>query len=190
MTTLVIHPKDQTTDFLKPIYQDLPNLSVITGGINHDTLNNLIELYDQILFMGHGSPNGLFSMGQFDYRSIYIVDERVVDTLRSKDRVLYLWCNADQFVRRHNLNGMFSGMFISEMGEARYCGVTANLTHVNESNDTFAALLGESLKSNGSLTQVWNEVMGLYSAMAEKNPVAKYNSERWYVTSPTKNLVI
>jgi len=28
---LIIHPDDRSTDFLKPIYEKLPNITVITG---------------------------------------------------------------------------------------------------------------------------------------------------------------
>ena len=69
MKTLVIHPKDKTTDFLKRIYQNIPNKTVITGGIDQESLNQLIEMHDRILFMGHGSPYGLFSVGQLNVRS-------------------------------------------------------------------------------------------------------------------------
>jgi len=81
-------------------------------------------------------------------------------------------------------------MFISEMGEARYCGVKASFKHVNESNDTFAALLGESLKSNGTPAQMWGEVKEAYGVLAKNNPVAQYNFERWFITFPSKDLVL
>ena len=193
MTTLVIHPKDKTTDFLKPIYRDLPNMSVITGNVDQNTLHNLIRLHDQILFMGHGSPRGLFAPSQYKTNELryplYIVNDQTVEVLRDKDRVLYLWCHADQFVRWNKLNGMFSGMFISEMSEARYCGVKADLKHVNESNDVFAALLGESLKSNGSVGSMWGEVKEAYGTLAENNPVAQYNFERWFINFPSDLVV-
>jgi|GEM_PF-6234508 len=38
--TLVIHPKDPTTDFLKPIYSNIIDKTVITGGVTKKRLNN------------------------------------------------------------------------------------------------------------------------------------------------------
>ncbi|MGM0408353.1 MAG: hypothetical protein ACQERU_10225, partial [Bacteroidota bacterium] len=35
MRTLVIHPKDITTEFLKPIYAPITNKTVITGGVDN-----------------------------------------------------------------------------------------------------------------------------------------------------------
>jgi hypothetical protein len=189
MNTLVIHPWDMSTMFLKPIYKHLPNLSVITGGINKDTLSNLIRIHDQVLFMGHGDGYGLLSMRSF-LGSERIVDREVVDALRDKERVLYLWCHADQFVRRHDLSGAFSGMFISEMEEADYFGIKASKHDLNESNTTFATLLGESLKSNGSIMEAWGEVNEAYGWLAQNNPIASYNYKRLFINNPNKNLVV
>ena len=35
---LVIHPKDKTTDFLKPIYNKLKNPTVITGDLSREAI--------------------------------------------------------------------------------------------------------------------------------------------------------
>jgi len=181
MNTLVIHPKDKTTDFLKRIYQNIPDKTVITGGIDQDSLNQLIEIHDRVLFMGHGSPHGLFSVGQFDVKSSYIVGDNAVKALKNKDNVLYLWCNADKFVNYHKLKGLYSGMFISEVFEAMYCGVEANLTDVVESNDLFAYLLGEQLTTNKPINEIHSTVKTFYNEMAEYNLVAEYNNNRWYI---------
>jgi len=183
MTTLVIHPKDRTTDFLKQIYKNIPNKTVITGGTDKQSIIQLIGMHDRVLLMGHGSPNGLFSVGQFNldmYSSSYIVGDGCVEALRKKDNILYLWCNADRFVNYHKLKGLYSGMFISETGEAHYCRVRTSRTQVAESNDLFAYLLGEQLTTDKPLTQIHQTVKSLYSEMAEYNPVAEYNNERWY----------
>jgi hypothetical protein len=57
---LVIHPDDRSTDFLKPIYENLPNTTVITGGVSYMNIRQSIIEHDQVIAMGHGSTYGLF----------------------------------------------------------------------------------------------------------------------------------
>ena len=63
--TLVIHPKDKSTDFLKVIYAGRDDFTVITEGTKEE-VNTAIKEHDHIIMMGHGTPQGLFSVGQFD----------------------------------------------------------------------------------------------------------------------------
>lgn len=65
MKTLVIHPKDKTTDFLKPIYYGR-GFTVITGGMTKADVAKEIDAHDHIIMMGHGTPQGLLSMNQFN----------------------------------------------------------------------------------------------------------------------------
>lgn len=63
---LVIHPKDRTTDFLKPIYHGRGDVTVITGGCTKADVAKAIDEHDHIIMMGHGTPQGLLAMGQFN----------------------------------------------------------------------------------------------------------------------------
>lgn len=178
--TLIIHPDDRSTDFLKPIYGNVGNATVITGGFYKDEVDHMIEEHDQVMMMGHGSPWGLFAMGKFKSSTNYIVDMDTVRALSKKDNNVFVWCNADQFVNRHNLKGFYSGMFISEVGEATYCGLpetTQNL--VDESNNKFAQLLGEV--AGESIREAYNHIIKSYGVLTENNAVAKYNHERIYI---------
>lgn len=65
MKTLVIHPKDRTTDFLKPIYHGR-DWTVITGGCTKEDVAKAIDEHDHIIMMGHGTPQGLLAVGQFN----------------------------------------------------------------------------------------------------------------------------
>lgn len=179
MNTLVIHPDDRSTDFLKPIYENI-KATVINGGVSkHDVLKMILE-NDRIIMMGHGSPWGLFSIGRFPGSNGYIIDNDMVYALLQKKENIFIWCNADQFVKRHQLKGFYSGMFISEVGEADVCGLpdTPQET-VNESNDSFAQLLGEV--ANLSVRDAYKHVSSKYKLLAENNPVANYNSQRLYL---------
>lgn len=180
MTTLIIHPDDRSTDFLRPIYRDLPSKTVITGPITQDGLHALIRAHDQVIMLGHGSPNGLFSVSA-GWGRAYIVGADEVEVLRDK-QLITIWCHADQFMEYHQLDGLYSGMFVSEVSEARFCGLRiATQADVDESNCLFADILGDRLLEYPSDRRaVWSSVHEQYSGLARVNDVAKYNSDRWY----------
>jgi hypothetical protein len=143
MKNLVIHPKDESTQFLDIVYNPIPNKTIITGGVTKKEVNDLIETHDRVVMCGHGSPFGLFSVGQFKQNIGYIIDSFSVNVLKEKDNSIFIWCNADRFVKSHNLKGFYSGMFISEVQEASWCKVFANQEIVDESNYGFCNLLSE-----------------------------------------------
>ena len=180
MKTLIIHPDDRSTDFLKPIYENITDATVVTGGISKSEVYQLIEQHDRIYMMGHGSPYGLFSCAKFktlDY-SGFIINNKNVELLRNKE-CIYIWCNADKFIKEHNLKGLYSGMFISEVSEAEYCGVPSSQEVVNESNNYFANELGKV--SNLDLTEMYSHIKTNYGILAESNDVANYNNNRMYL---------
>ena len=180
MTTLIIHPADKSTDFLRPIYQDLKHKTVITGPITRDGLHALIKAHDRIIGLGHGSPSGLFSMSSGGFGS-YILGAGEVEVLRGKELV-GIWCHCNQFMERHRLNGLYSGMFISEVSEARYYGLNeVTQADVNESNDAFAKILGrEMIRNPHEEFMLWGRVKIQYTELANWNLVAEYNSGRWF----------
>jgi hypothetical protein len=179
MKTLIIHPTDASTDFLKPIYANVTDATIINSGISKTQVATLISEYDRIIMLGHGSPYGLFSIGQFHGNNGYVVDESMVPLLLDKE-CISIWCNADQFMNRHQLYGFYSGMFISEVGEAMYCGLPGTEQEtVTASNDYFAELLGEVI--NEPLSVIHEHVIDNYGLLTEDNPVALYNHNRLYL---------
>ena len=180
MKTLVIHPDDRSTDFLRPIYQNIPDATVITKNISAHTLRDVIRVSDQIIMLGHGSPSGLFNVSGIG-QGLFAIGSYHADMLRNK-KCIYIWCNADQFVREHNLPGLYTGMFISEVAEANYCRVLTEQKQVDDSNNLFAELLGKYLVNyTTDYEAVYWAIEEEYGKLAEVNAVAKYNHERWYV---------
>ena len=185
MKTLVIHPKDRSTDFLKPIYAGLDNVTLVTGGWSQNQIREAIQTHDQVIMMGHGSPSGLFAVGQFPtdnpYFS-YVIGADMVEALSRKGNSIFVWCNADQFVERHGLKGFYSGMFVSEVGEAFYCGVkTFDQASVDESNDEFACQLGECLGATRAPEEIHVQIKEQYGVLAGTNLIAAYNHQRLYL---------
>jgi len=180
MNTLIIHPSDETTDFLKIVYQSIPNKTVITGGITHSELCKLIQEHSSIIILGHGAREGLFSIGQFISNDQFLVDHRMVKLLRSKSRCIYIWCHADWFTTYYKLKGFYTGMFISEINEAWACGITAATPEmVEESNTEFCLIIAKVI--NQDTHTIYNTVKDEYYRIARVNPVAFYNCRRLYV---------
>jgi hypothetical protein len=51
MSTLIIHPEDPTTDFLKPIYAPIKNKTIITSGVSKSKLRELIKSHHRVIML-------------------------------------------------------------------------------------------------------------------------------------------
>ena len=184
--TLIIHPQDESTDFLKPIYEGIQNKTVVTGGrhgeksrMSKKEVHELIKSHDRVIMLGHGCPYGLFSCGLFESTYGLIIDHDTVELLKEKNDNIYIWCNADEFVNKYELKGFYSGMFVSEVGESRGCNIPSKQEVVTESNDGFSKILGSYVTQPTDI--IFRNVQLVYELLGETNKVAKYNSERLYV---------
>lgn len=179
MKTLIIHPEDSSTSFLDIVYKPIENKTVVTGGLSKTEVIKLITEHDRIMMMGHGSPGGLFSVGKFQNSGAYIIDQTTVPYLKSKLDSVFIWCNADKFVDMYQLRGFYSGMFISEVGEAYYCGLPGTeQEQVDESNFGFCNIISKYINENKEV--IHENVTKEYGLIAENNPVALYNNNRLY----------
>lgn len=179
MRTLIIHPEDPSTSFLDIVYSLIPDKTVITGGVSKSDVRKLIKEHDRVMMMGHGNPSGLFSVGKFTDTSVFIIDKTMVKELSRKKNNVFIWCNADRFVEQFELNGFYSGMFISEVGEAYYCGLLGTKQDiVDESNYGFCSILSEYI--NEDTKTIYKNVRSQYKLIANENPVAFYNYNRLY----------
>lgn len=178
MKTLIIHPTDKTTDFLKPIYKNIPNKTLVTGGNTKDQLKELILKHDRTIMMGHGCPSGLFGVGQFPDTRGLIIDKTFVDVL-SEGENIYIWCNSHRFVNDFGLKGFYSGMFISEVGESEYCGIPSEQNVVDESNDGFSNILSKYVTE--SIDTIFHRVRKEYGLLTSHNRIARYNHQRLFV---------
>ena len=180
MKYLAIHPSDLSTEFLKPIYQNIPNVTVITGGMSKQEVIKELEQNDHIIMCGHGSPSGLFAISQFTglgYMS-YIIDSEVVDIFKGK-QITSIWCYAKDFIVNNSIsNCLMSEMFVSECAEASMMGFQASQEQVDESNWCFSKNLGEHILKTPE--EIYTAMQnGAYAKLAETNPVASYNFKRF-----------
>jgi hypothetical protein len=177
MKTLIIHPDDRSTVFLKGIYQDLPDKTVITGGVTKLKLRKYIETHDRTIFCGHGSQNGLLGVNHFP-EGPYIIDVSMVESLQNKTN-FFIWCNSDVFVRRHGLTGLHTGMFLSQMSECLCFSVQCSEEEITESNNGFANIVFRHIDAPPIV--FYKNVLVEYGRLAQTNPVARYNHSRLYL---------
>jgi hypothetical protein len=153
MQRLIIHVKDSSTDFLCPIYSHLQDTTIVRTPLRPQLMNELINAHDQVIMLGHGCPQGLFSNNFRSYNP-YIIGAANAEALSKKDNNIFIWCYASSFVRNHNLRGFSTSMFISEDGEARVCLPPNVYTEsvdehaVDEQNYLFARLVGENISKD------------------------------------------
>lgn len=178
MKILVIHPKDESTTFLEPIYENVDGKEIIQSQTTPKKVSKLIKTSGRVLMMGHGSPRGLFSMNLFDayYRPFVIrSDESVM--LKKQTENVYIFCHANEYVEANDLHGFYSGMFISEVREAILCGISnPTKAMVTESNQAFSRIVGKHI--NLPKNELYQKVIEEYGELAKINPVAAYNLSR------------
>jgi hypothetical protein len=178
MKTLIIHPEDESTAFVKDVYKDIAYDTLIEKDLTKGQIIDQIVLHDKIIMIGHGGPEGMFSVGKFPVTWGYVIDESFVPYFKQKKECLYLWCNADKFVQKHKLKGFYSGMFISELNETYFCGVEANQKQMDEANEFFCETFQKYLTKD--MQEAYNHVKGVYKNKAKDNPIIDYNSKKLY----------
>lgn len=171
MTTLVIHPADPTTDFLSKIYEGT-DWTVQKNPISKSALKELIKAHDRIIMMGHGTGYGCGAMK--DWEITYMIDSTYVYLLREKDCVC-IWCNANEFVEKYGLKGIYTGMIISEPEEAEMFKVKCEPSHIVESNHRFTDTMTECVRSNSI-----DKAIELYDV--PDNPIIQYNKNNIFKT--------
>lgn len=167
MKTLVIHPKDASTDFLKLIYKD-KDWTLIDSRLPKSQLKKAIKEHDRIVMLGHGTHLGLYEPETF----LPIIDSTLVYLLREKLSVA-IWCNANVFFEKYELKGFYTGMIISEYEEALYECVNTTYHEIDESNLLFARAIQKAIDADDMLATAQEAYVtdGLNRTMAfnEKN---------------------
>lgn len=166
--TLIIHPTDPTTDFLKVVYAGRPT---IPGTAPPEVLRQKIAVCERVVCLGHGIPQGLFGSGRL------VVDESHAGHLRAKRENVLVWCNADCYARRYGVKGFATGMFISEPSEACVLNVGASVEEIRVSNELFARILADSIDRPAG--EILDRVMDEYRVSGNK--AVEYNRRNMYL---------
>ena len=173
--TLVIHPKDETTDFLSLIYSGSDWTVINDPLISDNELINQLNTHDRIIMLGHGTMWGLLtsqlSKNEVGYK--YLINSEHTDILRKK-KCAFIWCNADVFVSDYSLKGFYTGMIISEDPEALIYGLDVSLEDIEQSNLEFAIAIKQSIDCADML----GETKALYKS--RKNKVILFNMDNLF----------
>lgn len=170
MRTLVIHPRDYSTDFLARIYED-KDWTLITKNPGKRLLKEAIKAHDRIIMMGHGCDKGLFDA---DFNTV--VDSNLVYLLREKTCVA-IWCNADKFFEKYELQGLYTGMIISDQDEAYMFDVNHIYGDIDNSNVAFAMSMKTAIQESGDGVYHANQIISEYEDRAQ-NHIVDFNKER------------
>lgn len=197
MRTLVIHPKDKSTDFLKPIY-DGRNWTVITGGCTKADVEKAIAEHDHIIMMGHGTPQGLLAVGQFNGKPKPVVKPstaiRKSGLPVSKDDIGRHYAGGGSYLSdddEQELDDWFSGR---QVGATSYTGGNypslSSYAKTYVIDDSTADLLrGKRVTAiwcNADQYMEWNNLSGFYtgmfiSEMSEATLIGTADTGQWQI---------
>lgn len=102
---LCIYPKDRTTEFLEPLFEEICNRYSATPLLGDpqddddylDKLASLAAESDTIIFLGHGSSDILYGV---NFNELILADN--VDMLRGSNLLIFA-CNSIGFIHKQNL---------------------------------------------------------------------------------------
>lgn len=118
--TLVIHPRDLSTDCLEVIYKGRGWDVIRDYNTSPQEVMEAIKSHDRIIMLGHGTPGGLLAGGDglygFNRFHHFIISSMHAEELKKK-QTFSIWCNSDAFFKKHGIPGLHTGMIISERGE-------------------------------------------------------------------------
>lgn len=166
LRTLIIHPRDASTQFLKKLY--IEDATIITApNVSNGVLKRAIKDHDRIVMMGHGCPTGLYCPTNYNRM---LISSKHVQLLREK-LCIGIWCFASDFFKKYKLRGAATGMFISETDESwHFLGM--NSVEAQPMIDESHALLADSFK-NGE----YQKALSAYK-QENLNEIQKYNADK------------
>ena len=146
----IIHANDPTTKFLSCLYETRKDVSAL---INESSTNidvqNAIRRDSVIMMLGHGNEYGLFSKPSRNGKyNRFLITDRHVQFLRGKT-CIGIWCHANRFAEKYGLHGLFSGMIISEMQEAKDLNIQTTQEEISIEMEKFAIRLQDCIGKYG-----------------------------------------
>ena len=180
MKTLIVHPKDKSTDDFKYIYSNENHYKVINGQLYKSELYELIQLHLRTIFIGHGTSRGLSNLNKFKDKGEYIINHKFKNVLKGSSQNIYLWCYSNRFVKNNDLKGIFTGMFISDLQEAKQYNLkNVKKKDIEASNVFFCQTLASCINKNNKM--IYSKLISEYTLFAKDNKIAKFNAQNIYI---------
>ena len=139
---IVIHPKDPSTAFLTALYEGRNDVvERLDERTPNSQLMKSLKGTNEVMMLGHGYKDGLYALPiTSGPKPRKIINASHVQFLRDKT-CIGIWCCARNFAERYRLNGLFSGMIISEMQEAAQENISTTEQELEQENRKFAERL-------------------------------------------------
>ena len=178
----VIHPKDKTTAMLSLLYEG-QEARVINDCCSTKEMGHLlhhVSSQERIMLLGHGNECGLF-FREDDTKDVFdklIVFHPHAFSLRKHGgNLVAIWCHADQFARKEGLHGLFSGMIISELGEALLYEVETTQEELDRENVKLAQRLRSLLDECIPLSEIPARMLALDDV---HSPLTAFNYKNFF----------
>lgn len=172
MRTLFIHPTDPSTDFGRIIYEDYQNrddVTIITGSrVPSSRIKEALRTHDRIVFIGHGTELGLLDC----LGNRYVITSEDLQFFRNRPVICY-WCNANIFAEKYDLNAFATGMFVSEIKEARWYNLPLDQNLIDNSNELFCRILSRCVFDDPQDIRTIIE----RGYRSETNPIIRFNRQ-------------
>lgn len=187
MKNLVIHPKDQTTDYLEYSYKRISDNSKIIRDVHlskEEYMNQILNS-ERILLMGHGNSFGLLNPNSEEKN--HLIDSIDFPKILRKKNKVFIWCDSDIYVNRfyskHEKPILYTGMIISEKQEAKELQINCTDSDILESNQKFAEtmniLLFEVFESKKTNKIKLEKIIQNY--FNSKNPIINFNKDKIFL---------
>lgn len=179
---LVIHPTDRTTEMLSILYVGL-EAKVIESDCSNKKMGHLLHhtaRSERLMLLGHGSDKGLFFRKNDEeegFDGMIIGHPQAYYLRRHCGGIIGIWCHAVEFAKKEGLHGLFSGMIISEMGEAETYGVETDKESMDRTNRTMFTQLRKLLDDGTPLHEIPERLKALDTIQSN---LSRFNYERFY----------
>ena len=179
---LVIHPTDRTTEMLSILYEGL-EAKLIESDCSNKEMGHLLRHTspsERIMLLGHGSDKGLFyrdddTKDEFD--KIIVGHPHAFHLRNHGSNIIGIWCHAVKFAKKEGLHGLFSGMIISEMSEAKEHGVTTDRESMDRTNRIMFTQLRRLLDEGTPLHEIPERLKALDTTQSD---LSRFNYDRFY----------
>jgi hypothetical protein len=186
MKTLIIHPKDKTTDFLKVIYQGRTDVTVISGDCTRADVESAIKKHDHIVMLGHGTPQGLLAMNQFNGKKKPIQKPSAAIRAKAGEKVSH--DDVEDFYRYSSSRSVVKSPAWNEYPYGGTSIKTLTSGYIID-DDNADLLVGKKLTAiwcNADQFMEWNNLAGFYTGMfiseeAEAKMIGTAETDEWLV---------
>lgn len=179
---LVIHPKDKTTTVLSLLYEGM-EVRLLDQTSNSATIKRVLNhtpKQERIMMLGHGMDKGLLTRDNDEqdvFHRLMVHHPHAYYLRKHEGNIVAVWCNADLFARKEGLHGLFTGMIISELGEALIYGVDTTQEELERETPKLIKRLRLLLDEEIPLHEIPERILGMDDV---HSPLTEFNYKNFF----------